>query len=483
MSKYKATIGLEIHAELNTKSKMFCGCDNASPPGTEPNINTCEVCTGHPGVLPVMNKEAVEATIKVGLALGMKMPKLTKWDRKQYFYPDLPKGYQISQYDLPATSQGKLKLSNGKTIRITRVHLEEDTGKLTHKDSATSLVDFNRAGTPLLELVTEPDVETSAEAKEFAKKYQSILRALGISNADMEKGEMRVEANVSIRPVSSPRKRGSDPRVKLEDDGVLGTKVEVKNINSFKAVERAIDYEIKRQTEVLDEGGEVAQETRGWNDAKQKTFSQRIKETAADYRYFPEPDLTEIEINERQKKSLKESLSELPEEKKERYIKKLSIPESSAEILANDMALSDFYEKLVMHGADGHLAGLFVTNELTGLLNTYKKELKDLESEFIADVLKERGEGKITSVLAKKTIEDYVQTGKKEKADIVEAVDLTAAVKKAVAANAGAIDDYKKGKANALQFLVGQVMRETKGAADPKQIAELIKKEIKKAAG
>ncbi|MCK4799592.1 Asp-tRNA(Asn)/Glu-tRNA(Gln) amidotransferase subunit GatB, partial [Candidatus Parcubacteria bacterium] len=283
MTKYEPTIGMEVHVELKTNSKMFCSCAN-DPDEIKPNKNICPICMGHPGTLPVANKKAVEYVIKTGLALDCKIAELSKFDRKNYFYPDLPKGYQISQYDQPLCEKGHL-LINDRKIGITRIHLEEDTGKLIHpKGAAHSLVDLNRAGTPLMELVTEPEISSSVEAKEFCRQFQLIVKCIGVSDADMEKGQMRCEVNISLKPVGQKE---------------FGTKVEIKNLNSFRAVERSIEYEIKRQTEVLGEGGKINQETRGWNADKQETYSQRKKEEAHDYRYFPEPDLPPLDLTKK----------------------------------------------------------------------------------------------------------------------------------------------------------------------------------------
>ena len=301
------TIGLEIHVELNTRSKMFCSCPN-DPNEQHPNINVCPVCMGHPGVLPVINKEAVRKTIKVGVALNCQISTHSRFDRKSYFYPDLPKGYQISQFYIPLCQNGYLRI-NGRKIRIKEIHLEEDTGRLVHssKDNC-SLVDFNRAGVPLMELVTEPDLKSAKEARQFAQELQLILRYLGVSNADMEKGQMRVEANVS-----------------LGKEGRLGTKVEIKNLNSFRSVERGIEYEIKRQKEILDSGKRVIQETRGWDEKQEVTESQREKEYAHDYRYFPEPDLPPLHIDSVYLKGIKAEIPELPEERRKRFVREYAL--------------------------------------------------------------------------------------------------------------------------------------------------------------
>ena len=329
--KRQPTIGLEIHAELKTQTKMFCDSLN-DPEEKHPNANVCPVCAGHPGTLPTINKAAVESVLKVGMALKGDIPQFSKFDRKNYFYPDLPKGYQISQYDLPLIFGGVL---NG--VRLRRIHLEEDTGRLIHsEDGKSSFVDYNRAGVPLMELVTEPDITTADQAVEFAKELQLILRYLGVSDADMEKGQMRVEANVSIQQITND---------KLQITKELGTKVEVKNINSFKAVYDAIEYELKRQEEVLEGGGKIHQETRGWDEKKGVTVSQRMKEEAHDYRYFPEPDLSQMDLSKFDWQALKLAIPELPPAKRSRFSKEYGFTPEQAEILITDRNMAEFFEE------------------------------------------------------------------------------------------------------------------------------------------
>ena len=333
---FKTTIGLEIHFEAKTRSKMFCSCPNEEWNALEekPNTNICPICTGQPGTLPVINEEAINKIIMTGLALNCEIALKSKFDRKNYFYPDLPKGYQISQYDLPLCSNGflEIKLTNGqkKKIGITRIHMEEDTGKLLHTADGVTLVDFNRTGVPLIELVTEPDINSSEEAKKFCQDLQLILKYLDVSNADMEKGQMRCEVNISLNK---------------EGENKLGTKVEIKNLNSFKSVEKSIEYEIKRQSQLLDRGEAVVQETRGWHDDKQITFSQRNKENAYEYRYFPEPDLPPLTITTEKVELIKSIMPELPEEKRKRFQKEYFLEDP--EIFIKDPALGDYFEKAI----------------------------------------------------------------------------------------------------------------------------------------
>ena len=335
--KYTATIGLEIHAELKTKTKMFCSCKN-DPDEEKPNSNICSICTAQPGTLPVINKEAVKHVLKIGLACNSKIADFTEWDRKNYFYPDIPKGYQISQYKYPLVIGGNLK-----GVELTRIHLEEDTGASTHDAGNFSLVDFNRSGVPLMELVTEPVIHSGKQAADFAKELQLLLQYMGAGDANMEKGEMRVEANISVSNC----------------EGKLGTKVEVKNLNSFRAVERAVAYETERHISALERGEKIVQETRGWDDAKQQTYSQRIKEDSHDYRYFPDPDLPKMMVSEVfDLKKIKAELPELPWQRRERYLKVFGIKEQDAEAYVNNFSLGEFFEKVIKDFGDALRYGL-----------------------------------------------------------------------------------------------------------------------------
>lgn len=477
--KYAPTIGLEIHAELNTASKMFCNCKN-DPDEKIPNTNVCPICLGHPGTLPVINKKAVENIFKVGLALGGELAQNSKWDRKNYFYPDLPKSYQISQYDLPLVKGGKLY-----DVRITRIHLEEDAGRLQHSadpstgsGQAASLVDFNRAGLPLMELVTEPDIKTADQAVAFAKELQLILRYLGVSNADMEKGNMRVEANISIS-------KGSE----------LGTKVEVKNINSFKAVRDAIAFEVERQSKILDDDGKIKQETRGWNDVKKITESQRSKEEAHDYRYLPEPDLPPLTIDGFNIDELKREIPELPGEKRVRFQKEYGLSESQTEILIGEPAFADFFEQAVSEvktfikdSAITQLIFNYLISDLRGALVTNVMELNEIKftPEDFAHLVVLIHSKKITSRMAKDILAIMMENGgdpetimaENKLEQVSDENALLEIVKKVIAGNPSAVADYKSGKSNALQFLVGQAMRELRGQGDPNSLRAIFEKEL-----
>ena len=477
MTNYSPTIGLEIHIELKTKTKMFCGCLNDADE-KHPNINVCPICLAHPGVLPVINKKAVESVLKLGLALNSKIPEISKFDRKNYFYPDLPKGYQISQYDKPLVVGGKL---NG--VKITRIHLEEDTGRLTHshrQKSSYSLVDFNRAGIPLMELVTEPDIKSGEEAVKFAKELQLILRYLEISDADMEKGQMRVEVNISI----SDKRQGTS-------DKELGTKVEIKNLNSFRAVEESIDYEIKRQPEILDKGEEIKQETRGWDDIKKRTVSQRLKEESHDYRYFPEPDLPPLDLTKFNLEKLKVSIPELPAQKRARFIKEYGLLANQTEILIEDRGLAQYFEESAselrtkLPIPDYQLLFNYFSSDTRGLMNEQKITVRELNitPENFADLIVLLSKGEISSRSAKDILKEMFLTGLDPR-QIIRDKGLTKLsdntiieqiVGETIKENPKAVEDYKKGKENALQFLIGQAMAKSKGRGNPEIFRKLFK--------
>jgi len=482
MAKYQPTIGLEIHVELKNKTKMFCDCLN-DPLEKNPNINICPVCTAQPGSLPVINREAVEMVIKAGLALNCQIAEKSWFERKNYFYPDLPKGYQISQYEAPLCKNGYLEIplitpGQGEKIRIQRIHLEEDTGKLMHDKGDHSLVDFNRAGVPLMELVTEPDITSAIEARNFAQELQLIFRYLGISDADMEKGQMRVEANVSLD---------------------MGTKVEVKNLNSFRSVERAINFEIERQKDVLAGGEKVIHETRGWNDSKQETFSQRVKEEAEDYRYFPEPDLPPLRVSPDEVEKLGDMIPELPSARRERFKKEYEIADSAIEILTIYKNLGDFFEQTASELKAWFESGKIKTDldkiiklSTNYIITEFPKYLFDegeikMSPENFAELVYLTFIGEISSSGAQEVLKEMFLTGKdpsqiiesKNLRQVSDEEELANAIKAIIKNNPQAVEDYKKGKETALQFLIGQVMRETKGRANPGIVGKLLKKILK----
>lgn len=497
--KYDAIIGLEIHAEIKTKSKMFCSCDNNSEDKT-PNTAVCPICLGHPGTLPVPNKRAIELVILAGLATHCTINRISKFDRKNYFYPDLPKGYQISQYDLPLCYEGYLEVGDDKVL-ITRIHLEEDTGKSTHpKDSDHTLLDFNRAGTPLLEMVTEPVIKSAAEAKLFAQKFQQILRYLDISNADMEKGEMRCEANVSIQ--EEGKWEYKDGKIIGLDNYQLNPKVEIKNINSFKSLEKAIKFEIERQTKALEEGEIIIAETRGFDDNKNITKSQRVKETAADYRYFPEPDIPPLNISDDMIADIEAEIGEMPQEKTQRFIEQYGLKEDLAEVVTSDKHLANWTEEVISEtGAwieasgdsyerqDKKLAATavnLITSELLKHLKTDHRDINDLHISP-ADFAKLTCliyQGKINSTAGQTILNQmYVKGG--DPLDILtelglEQVDdkeaLSEVIRTVITDNPNQAAEYKAGKLPLIQFFVGKVMAETKGKANPEVVRELLEK-------
>ena len=496
--KYIPTIGLEIHAELKTKSKMFCSSLN-DPLEQHPNINICPICMGHPGTLPVANKAAIKKVQKVGLALSCTLALFSKFDRKNYFYPDLPKGYQISQYDLPFCKEGYLDIA-GKRIRITRIHLEEDTGRLLHPardgrsspsetgrsaEADYSLVDFNRAGIPLMELVTEPDITSGQEASAFAQEFQVLLRYLAASDANMEKGQMRVEANVSVR---------------LKGAKQLGTKVEVKNLNSFRSVEQAIAFEISRQSQVLDSGQKVIQETRGWNDTKEETFSQRIKEEAHDYRYFPEPDIPPFRFTQEQFNELKTELPELPWQRRERLGREYGLGVKEIEVFVQQKDIGEYFEKVVSELGSGlaperlqkliKLSANYILTDLMGLLQKASVQGEDflITPENFAELVLLIEKGEISSPIAKQVLKEMFGKGgdpsqiieEKGLAQVSDEASIQKMAQEIIAGNQKAVEDYKKGKENALQFLVGQLMTKTRGTINPETARDALKQALEK---
>lgn len=471
MSKqYYTTIGLEIHAELKTDSKMFCGCKN-NPDEKNPNTNICPICMAHPGTLPVVNKKAIESVIKVGLALGANIADFTEFDRKNYFYPDIPKAYQISQYKFPIVSGGQLK-----GVEVTRVHLEEDTATSKHRNEGAqagySLVDFNRAGVPLMELVTEPVIHSSKQAGDFGRELQILLRYLGVSEANMEKGQMRVELNISV----------SDDRDRL------GTKVEVKNINSFRAMERAAEYEIKRMVDLLEQGkgDEIIQETRGWDENKQATFSQRSKENANDYRYFPDPDLPKLFLNKVfDIEKMRSELPELPEERRNRYRTDYEIKDEDIESYILDQELGSWFEKVANTLKDKEkvkTASNYITSDYLGLKKV-NSDIKLPEVKNFVELIEMVSDNKVSSrgvkdILAMIVVNDESPAKIAEEKGLIQKNDegeLKEIVEKVIDANPAVVATYKSGKENAIMSLVGQVMKETKGSANPTLVQKLLK--------
>ena len=471
MKNYTPTIGLEIHAELKTRTKMFCDSPN-DPDETRPNQNICPVCMAHPGTLPVINKEAVRHVLRVGAALGSTLADFTEFDRKSYFYPDIPKGYQISQYEHPLVSGGALA-----GVSITRVHLEEDTARSIHAGGA-SLVDFNRAGVPLMELVTEPAIHDAETAGNFARELQLLLRTLGASDANLEKGEMRIEANISVS----------------SEEGKLGTKVEVKNLNSFRSVERAIAHEIERQSAVIERGENVSQETRGWDENRQVTFRQRTKEGSADYRYFPEPDLPKLmisEIPEFSHEALVASLPELPWKRRERYIS-LGLGKDAVAYIGSDAARSAFFDD-VLSTLDGDvklvmLAANYLSSDIAGWLMKEEGRSLTLAPGSFSKLMRMASENKVSSRGAKEVLTLMLEKGGDPETlakeggfeQVSDASALKEAVARVIAREAGVVEEYRSGKEAALQYLVGQGMKETRGAGNPSLIREILIEEIGK---
>lgn len=502
--KYKPTIGMEVHVELATESKMFCACKNELRLDRIPNTNICPVCTGQPGALPAANEKAIEYVVKAGLALGCEIAKISKFDRKNYFYPDLPKGYQISQYDLPLCYRGYLEIKNGK-IDITRIHLEEDTGKLTHpKAGAFSLVDYNRAGTPLVEMVTEPVIRSSRQARQFCQAFQQLLRYLDISNADMEKGEMRCEANVSIQEIGKWEYDGK--LINPLGDYKLNAKVEVKNINSFRALEKAIDFEIERQIALLEKNQTIQAETRGWDDKTMQTKAQRIKETAADYRYFPEPDLPPLQISEKLLEKINKELPELPNEKLARFRHEYQLSNNDAETLIVNNELADYAEHIFSElrawiDADGDewerqqarlakLATNWISTELLKHLKINNHSIADIKitAENFAELITMIYEDKINSSAGQIIFNQMYQVGG-DPSQIMEKMNLqqldnSHELEKTIAIiiqeYPEQTNEYKHGKTNLIKFFIGHVMADTKGKANPKLVKELLEKALEK---
>ena len=474
---YEIVIGLEVHSELSTKTKIFCSCPNEF--GGEENTHCCPVCMAMPGALPVLNEKVVEYAIKAGLATNCEIASISKNDRKNYFYPDLPKSYQISQYDMPLCEHGNVEIEvNGekKKIGLTRIHIEEDAGKLNHDPYGRgSLVDLNRAGVPLIEIVSEPDLRSSEEVDAYLKKLKSILEYIEVSDCKMQEGSLRADVNVSVR------KKGSKE---------FGTRTEMKNMSSFRSIVRAIDYEAQRQIDVLEDGGEITQDTLRWDDVSGKTFSMRSKEDAKDYRYFPEPDLAIIKISEEMKENIRKSLPEMPEVRRERYVKEFNLPEYDANVLTAEKALSDMFEKANSICNNPKTVSNMIMTDIIGYLNAKEMEAKEIPftAEQLGNLVVLIDKGTISSSIAKKVLQEMF-TEPKDPQKIIEEkgwvqISDEGAIKEVVLkileANPQSIADYKAGKDRALGFLVGQAMKETRGKANPQMLNKMFLEELNK---
>jgi len=476
VTNYEAIIGLETHCQLNTNTKIFCDCStNFDSP---PNTNVCPICLGHPGVLPVLNQEVLNSAIKMGLAIQGNIARYSKFDRKQYFYPDLPKNYQISQYDLPIVEHGQLEIElvenktkeiTKKIIGITRLHMEEDAGKLVHggsdrlAGSTHSLVDFNRTGVPLLEIVSEPDLRSGQEASEYAQELRRLVRYLGISDGNMQEGSLRCDVNISVRPIGQKE---------------FGVKVEIKNMNSFSAIQKAIEYEIERQIEAIENGEKIIQETRLWEETSQRTISMRVKEGSSDYRYFPEPDLPPLQITETQLENLKKELPELPAKKRIRYEQEFGLSPYDSRILADDRDVALYFEAVVACGASVKAAANWITQDIAGYLNSNPEiTINDiaLKPEMLGELITLIENSTISGKIAKDLLPELLQKGGSPK-EIVETKGLIAIsnpdelniiIDKILADNPDKLEQYRAGKTKLQGFFVGQIMKETGGKADP----------------
>lgn len=485
-SEYEAIIGLETHCQLNTKSKIFCTCSTTFD--SPPNTNVCPVCLGYPGVLPVLNEEVLASAVKLGLAIEGQIAPHSKFDRKQYFYPDLPKNYQISQYDLPIVEHGKLEIEivdkktkevSRKTIGITRLHMEEDAGKLVHagserlSGSTHSLVDFNRTGIPLLEIVSEPDLRTGQEAAEYAQELRRLVRYLGIGDGNMQEGSLRCDVNISVR------KKGETK---------FGTKVEIKNMNSFSAIQKAIEYEIERQIEAIENGEKIVQETRLWEEAGQRTISMRKKEGSSDYRYFPEPDLPPLEVSAEQMEAWKAQLPELPAKKRLRYEEEFGLSAYDARVLTDDRAVAEYFETAVAGGGNAKLVANWISQDIAAYLNNNKLTIAEiaLKAEGLAELVKLIENGTISGKIAKEILPELLTEGGSpralvEKKGLIQISDTSAIeslIDEIIAAHPGELEKYRSGKTNLKGFFVGQVMKKSGGKADPKLTNQLLDQKL-----
>ena len=486
-TKYEAIIGLETHCQLNTKSKIFCHCSTKFD--SPPNTNICPVCMGYPGVLPVLNEEVLNSALKMGIALNGKIADSSKFDRKQYFYPDLPKNYQISQYDLPIVEHGHLEIElvekktqkvTKKVIGVTRLHMEEDAGKLVHagsdrlSGSTHSLVDFNRTGIPLLEIVSDPDLRSGQEAAEYAQELRRLVRYLGISDGNMQEGSLRCDVNISVRPVGQKE---------------FGVKVEIKNMNSFSAIQKAIDYEIERQIEALENGEEIVQETRLWEEGSQRTISMRSKEGSSDYRYFPEPDLPPLEVASEKIEKLKSSLPELPAQKRRRYEEEFGLSAYDARVLSDDRNVAEYFEAVVAKGATAKAAANWVTQDIAAYLNNNPDlDITEiaLKPEMLAELITLIEKGTISGKIAKEILPDLLSKGGSPKElieskgliQISDPQELEKIIDGVLAANPDKLEQYQAGKTKLKGFFVGEIMKQSGGKADPKLANQILAKKL-----
>ncbi|MDG0872013.1 Asp-tRNA(Asn)/Glu-tRNA(Gln) amidotransferase subunit GatB [Paenibacillus thiaminolyticus] len=470
-ARYETVIGLEVHVELRTESKIFCGCSTAF--GAPPNTHTCPICLGHPGVLPVLNRQAVEYAMKAAMALNCEIASVSKFDRKNYFYPDSPKAYQISQYDQPVGRNGWIDIEIGgetKRIRIDRLHLEEDAGKLTHVDGGyASLVDFNRVGTPLVEIVSEADLRSPEEAKAYLEKLKAIMQYCEVSDVKMEEGSLRCDANISLRPYGQEE---------------FGTKAELKNMNSFRGVQRGLEYEEERQADILDEGGQVVQETRRWDEAQGRTLSMRSKEEAHDYRYFPDPDLVTVVIDDEWKERIRATIPELPDARKARYAAAYGLSGYDAEVITSSKKLADLFEDSLQYTKDAKAVANWIMGDLLAFLNAGGLEIEavKLDGQGLGEMIGLIEKGTISTKIAKTVFKEMLESGKPpqaivEEQGLVQISDegaILAVVQQIIASNPQSVEDYKAGKQKAIGFLVGQVMKETKGKANPGLVNQLL---------
>lgn len=472
---YEAVIGLEVHAELSTKSKIYCSCTTEF--GGEPNTHCCPVCTGMPGTLPALNRKTVEYAIKAGLATNCTISPFTKQDRKNYFYPDLPKGYQISQYDLPLCKDGFVEIeteNEKKRIRINRIHIEEDAGKLLHgEEDNNSYIDYNRTGVPLIEIVSEPDISSAREAKSYLEKLKAILQFINVSDCKMEEGSLRADVNISVRP------KGSNH---------LGERTEMKNLNSFRSVYRAIESEIARQIHVIKSGGKINQETRRWDENKGESYPMRSKEDAQDYRYFPEPDLPPLIIKNELVERLKKELPELPDARKQRYVSEYGLPEYDAQVLTSSKELSDFFEETAKQSTNVKAVSNWIMGDMLRILNERNLEIVDIPfpPSYLVRLITLIDKGVINGSTAKNVFDLMFDTGKdpdnivkehglemlKDQSLLLEVIE------KVIRDNPNSLDDYKKGQKKVIGFLVGQAMKATKGKADPQILNQILIKRL-----